>query len=120
MSFLEELLGNLTEIVYESNGGISLHWIVNTEDVNIAFIKEMMEHVGALGSGLALLSEPEYQIYPLVKVGGHQVTLQSLAVNSDELPRVILSPGWEMDKVERFSALFGAQVEIVPVGQEVW
>ena len=72
------LFWNLAKIVDEANGGIFLERIIDAIDVNIALVKQMMEHIDCLDSCWPLLFVPKYQIYPLMEVGTHIVTLQGL------------------------------------------
>ena len=72
------LLGNLSKVVDEADGRRSLERIVNSVDVDVAFVEQMMENVDGLYSRRALLLVAEYQINPLVQTSTHIVTFQSL------------------------------------------
>ena len=72
------LFWNLSKIVDEANGEIILERIINSIDVNIAPVKQLVEHIDCLDSCWPLLFVSKYQIYPLMEVGTHIVTLQGL------------------------------------------
>lgn len=39
------LFWNLTKIINEANGGVFLEGVVNTVDVHISLVEQMMEHI---------------------------------------------------------------------------
>lgn len=45
MRFLEQLLWYLAEIVNEADGCVFLQWIVDIVNVDVAFVKQVMENV---------------------------------------------------------------------------
>ena len=72
------LLWNLAKVVDEAIGGIIFERIINPLDVNIAPVKQMMEHIDCLDSCWSLLFVSKHQICPLMDVGANIVTLQGL------------------------------------------
>lgn len=62
----EQLLRNLTEIVDEADRSILLQRVIDVVNVNIAFVKQMMEHIDRINSCIALLFTSEYQVDPLM------------------------------------------------------
>ena len=55
MRFLEQLFGYLSKVVNEPDSGVSLKWILDAEDVNVALIEEVVVHVHGVDGRLALL-----------------------------------------------------------------
>jgi len=72
------LLGNLSKVVNEADGGCSLERVVDGVDVNVALVEQMMEYVDGFHGSRTLLLVAKYQIDPLVQASTHIVTLQSL------------------------------------------
>ena len=49
MGLLEELLGDLSEVVDESDGGVALEGVLDGEDVDVALVEEVVEDVDGVG-----------------------------------------------------------------------
>ena len=92
MRFLKELLGNLTEVVDETDGGVFLERIRDAVDVDVAFVKEMVKDVDRLEGRLALLFEAKDEVDPFVEMRGDEVTLERLTMSADKLPRIAFGP----------------------------
>jgi len=73
-----DLLGNLSKVVDEADGGRSLERVINGVDVDVAFIEEMMEHIDGFYSSWTLLFVAKYEINPFIEMSTDVVTLQSL------------------------------------------
>ena len=89
------LFGYLTKVVDEANDGVLLERIINTVDVHIALVEEMVEDIDSVHGRGSLLLVAKHQVYPLIEVGTDIVTLQGLPVGTDKLPRVSLGPHWQ-------------------------
>jgi hypothetical protein len=120
MRSLKKLLGYLSEIVNEAYDRIALEWVVDLVDVHRALVEQVMKHVGRVDSGLSLLLVAEYQVDPLVQVCRHVIGLESGAVGSDKLARVVLGPGWQDNVVQSYAALLSTQIELVRIHEKVW
>ena len=66
MRFLKELLGNLTEVVDETDGGVFLERVRDGVDIDVALVEKMMKDVDGFEGRLALLLEAEDEVDPLV------------------------------------------------------
>lgn len=66
MRLPEQLFWNLSEIVDEPDRSVLLQRIVDVVNVNVAFVKQMMENIDRINSCIALLFTSEYQIDPLM------------------------------------------------------
>lgn len=86
------LLRDLSKVVNEVYGCIPFILIINAVDINIALIKEVVEHIAGVHGGLALLLVSKYQINPLVEMCTDVVALQRLAMNPHKLSSVTLGP----------------------------
>ena len=72
------LRGHLAKVVDDPDEGVLLERVVDAVDVDVAFVEEIVEDVVCLLRFPALLLVAEDQVDPLVQVGAHVVTLQSL------------------------------------------
>ncbi len=73
----------MAKVVDETNGGVFLQWIVDSLDIDIALVEEMMEDIDSVNGGLALLFVSKNQVNPLVEVSADVVTLQCLETQGD-------------------------------------
>ena len=94
-----DLFGNLSKVVDKPNGSILLQGVVNSIDIHIPLIEQMVEHVGGIHSQRSLLFVPEDEVDPLVDVSAHVVALERLSVSSDKLACVALRPSWQLHVV---------------------
>ena len=85
MRLLEELFGDLAEVVDEADGGVPLEGILDGEDVNVSLVEEVVEDVDGVGGGGALLLPAEDQVDPLVQVGRHVLALKRLPVQIQQV-----------------------------------
>ena len=92
MGLLEELFGNLAEVVDEADGGVFLERVRDAVDVDVALVEEMVKDVDGFEGGLALLFEAEDEVDPFVEMRRDEVTLERLAMGADELARIALGP----------------------------
>ena len=74
----EELLGNLTEVVDESDDGGLLERIRDAVDVDVTFVKQIVEDVHRLHCSRPLLLVSENQVNPFVEVRADVITLERL------------------------------------------
>jgi len=72
------LLGDLSKVVDEADGGGLLQRVVDVVDVHLALVEQVVEHVDRHLRQRALLLVAEDQVDPLVEVGRHVVALQGL------------------------------------------
>lgn len=75
---MTHLFRDLAKVIDEADSRILLQWIINTVNVYIPFIEQMVKHIDGIHGRLALLFATKYEIYPLVEVGTHVVGLQRL------------------------------------------
>ena len=92
MRFLEELFGNLAEVVDKADGGVFLERVGDAVDVDVALVKEMMKDVDRFEGRLALLFEAENEIDPLVQMSGDEVAFQGFAMSSNKFSRIAFGP----------------------------
>ena len=76
------LFGNLAKVVDEADDGCFLERVLNTVDVDVALVEEIVKDVDALDGARALLLLAEYQVNPLVQVRADVVTLQRLSISA--------------------------------------
>lgn len=95
MRSLEQLFGNLTKVIDESNGGILFQWIVNVIDVHVALVEQMMEYIDRINRRLAQLFVAKYQIDPQVNILTDIVTLECLSMYADKFTCVLFRPRWQ-------------------------
>ena len=69
------LFWNLAEIVDKADSGIPPQRVLNTVDVHVALVEQVMEDVDRLHGRRTLLPETEDEVDPLVEVRAHIVTL---------------------------------------------
>lgn len=78
MRLFKQLLRNLTKVVNEPDGGRLLQRVIYVVDIHLPLIKKVMEDIHSLYGSGALLLIAKDQVDPLVQVGTHVITLQSL------------------------------------------
>jgi hypothetical protein len=60
MRLLEELFGDLAKVVDEADGSVALERVLDGEDVHVALVEEVVEHIGRLHCRLARLPTAVY------------------------------------------------------------
>lgn len=72
------LLRDLTEVVNEPDGRSLLQWVIDIVDIYLPFIKKMMEDIYSFDRSRPLLFVAKDEVNPLVQMGTHIITFQSL------------------------------------------
>ena len=118
MSGGEQLLGRLAPRLDHRFDGRPMHRIGDLLD-RVAEVARRMVHVDGVVGGAAALLVAEYEVDPVVEAARHVVALERLAHHVHEEARLVATPGGQHHVVDVVAVLACAEVEALPVGEEL-
>ena len=114
----ENLRWGLTEFGNLSFKRATFKRVSDRIDIYGAFIGEWIEKIVREDGFLTLLFVAKNKIDPMVKMFGDKGRFESFSAKTCEM-RSVSSPRWKNDISKRDAILFGAEIEIVGVGQKI-